>query len=152
VALENRQQRQDDAGTCQDGESDRDTSDTDADGIVAIDLDLKLAIDISLAMVGFLTTHIESLSRPEHQYREEVRATDKGNYERKPEDARLLSQSLREHRELCSVPFPDEESCQERNAEDKRYEHVCGAPWVLVSEKGVSDCVSGQKVKRRGGV
>jgi hypothetical protein len=107
-----------------------------------------LEIEISLAMVGFLTTHIESLSRPEHQDTEEVGSTDKCDNESQPEDARLLSQSLREHGKLCSICFPDEESCQERDAEDERYEHVCGAPWVLVSEKGVSDWLSGQKMKR----
>lgn len=91
----------------------------------------------------FNATYVESLCRPEHQNREEVRAGDEGDDQCETENARLLPQSFGEHWELSSITFPDEESYEERNAEDERYEHVCRAPWVLVSVSGVSNSVSG---------
>jgi len=88
-------------------------------------------------------TYVESLCGPEHQYGEEICAGNEGDDQCECEEARFLPQSLGEHGELCSIPFPNEKCCKEHNAEDEGCERVRGAPSVLVSVKGVSKCVHG---------
>ncbi|KAK1020584.1 hypothetical protein LTS16_026971, partial [Friedmanniomyces endolithicus] len=77
MSAESRESPRNDTAACQDGEADRNTADTDTNWVVAID--------------------VESLSRPEHQNRKEVRSGDEGDDEGRAKDARILSQPLREH-------------------------------------------------------
>lgn len=111
MAAEHGKQPQDDAGAGQNGKSNRNTTDADADGIVAV--------------------HIECLRRPEHENGEEVGTRDEGDDEGQSEDSGLLSQSLWEHGIFC-VALPDHKSHDENSAQDQRCEHVRTRPRVLV--------------------
>ena len=113
MASKNRQQHQHDNSTCQNAESNRKSSEAHADRVVSI--------------------HVERLGRPEHEDGEEIGARDEGDDKCESEDARLLAQTLGEHGVLCTVYFPKDEGYEQNCTEDKRHEHVGGAPFVLVS-------------------
>ena len=113
MSAESRESPRNDTAACQDGEADRNTADTDTNWVVAID--------------------VESLSRPEHQNRKEVRSGDEGDDEGRAKDARILSQPLREHGMLRKLGLPQEETHQQDDAEDERCKDVGRASWVLVT-------------------
>ena len=56
-----------------------------------------------------MTIHIESLSRPEHDDREEVGARDEGDDECESKNPGCLLQAGREHRILCTINLPEAE-------------------------------------------
>lgn len=71
MSTEYRQQPQNDACTCQDRETNGNTSDADTDRIMSV--------------------YIECLSRPEHENGEEVSARNESDDERETENARFLA-------------------------------------------------------------
>lgn len=98
MASEDAEEPQDHTGTGQDAETDGDTADADASGIVAVD--------------------VEGLRGPEHDDGEEVCAGDEGDDESEAEDSGFLLQPVGEHGVRGSVHFPEEETRDEKSAED----------------------------------
>jgi hypothetical protein len=81
-----------------------------------------------------MAIHVEGLSRPEHDHREEVCARDKGDDESEGEDSRLLLEAAWKHGPFGPLDFPDREGDEEQNtAEDDWDEDVSGGPLVLIS-------------------
>lgn len=70
MSSEHTQERENDTSSRQDTKANRQTADTDLDGVVAV--------------------HIERLRGPEHDYREEIGTGDEGDYECEAQSARLL--------------------------------------------------------------
>ena len=105
VAAEDRQQPENDAGTCQDREANWETTNTNANGIVAI--------------------NVEGLSRPEHDDGEEVGAGDEGDDQSQGENSRFLLQTRWEHGEFGEFDLPDREGDEKQEeAEQQWYQYV----------------------------
>jgi hypothetical protein len=90
VTSENAEEPENNDGASQDAEANWNTTDTDAGGIMTVD--------------------VESLCWPEHDYREEVGAGDKGDDQCQSQNARFLLEARREHGEFGKLHFPDGES------------------------------------------
>ena len=114
MATEDAEEPEHDTGTSQDTETDGDTTDTDAGGVMAVD--------------------VEGLRGPEHDNGEEIGAGDEGDDQCQSEDARFLLQARWKHGELGALDFPDCEGDHERGSEEKRNEHMSGGPFVLLGE------------------
>ena len=93
TAAEDREEPEHDTGTCEDGEADGETAESDANGVVAVD--------------------VEGLRGPEEEDGEEVGARDEGDDERQGEDAGVLLQARWEHGVLRTVDLPDAEASKE---------------------------------------
>lgn len=120
MAAENAQQPKYDAGSCQDTESDGETSDAHTDWVMAI--------------------NIESLGGPEHEDGEEICAGDEGDDESQGESTRILLESRWEHGEFGKLGFPDAERPKEGNSEDERNKDVGRFPSVLISDVRIDVC------------
>ncbi len=66
-------------------------------------------------------------------YREEICTGDESDDKGQTENARVLSQSLREHGVLGEFGLPEEEGDEQYDSKDERDEDVNAAPGVLVA-------------------
>ena len=111
MASEDGEEPENDACTCEDGETDGHAAKTYTNWIVAVD--------------------IEGLSGPEEEDREEVCAGNEGDDQGESEDARIFLQSVREHGPFCTINFPEGESDEEGSSKEKGGEGVDGFPGIL---------------------
>jgi len=111
VTTEHTEEPKHNHSTSQDTESNRQSSNADADWI--------------------LTVHIEGLGRPEEQDGEEVGAGDECDDEGQDQDTGCLLQAGREHGEFGEFGFPDTEGDEHEEADEEGYEDVGGFPGIL---------------------
>jgi hypothetical protein len=114
VASENAEEPEHDDSTGKDAKADGETTNADANGIMAVD--------------------VESLCWPEHDDGEKVGAGDEGDEQGQGQDERFLLKTGREHGKFGTLDFPDGEGDAECSSEEEGDEDVGRGPFVLFSE------------------
>jgi hypothetical protein len=111
VTLQESQEPEDDAGAGHDAEASWQAAKANLDGV--------------------MTVNVESLSRPEHENREEVGTGNESDDQGEDEGALLLANPAREHGICGIVDLPENEAGEDENSQDERHKDVGRCPGIL---------------------